>query len=92
MTANNVPITKVTAAAFAGALVTVFVWLMNAYAGVEFPAEVVAAITTVVMAGVNYLVPLFETEVTVPESLVGELEDLERQVAEHNGHSTTPAD
>jgi hypothetical protein len=51
-----VPEKKVTAATLAGAVVTILVWILHV-AGVDIPAEVAAAITTLLMAVSGYLAP-----------------------------------
>ncbi|GLY90673.1 hypothetical protein [Actinoallomurus iriomotensis] len=50
------PEKKVTAATLAGAIVTILVWVLR-LAGVDIPAEVAAAITTVLVAVSAYLAP-----------------------------------
>lgn len=50
------PEKKVTAAALAGAIVTILVWILH-MAGVDIPAEVAAAITTILAAVAGYLAP-----------------------------------
>jgi hypothetical protein len=50
------PEKKVTAAALAGAIVTILAWILH-MAGVDVPAEVSAAITTVLAAVAGYLAP-----------------------------------
>ena len=50
------PEKKVTAAALAGATVTIIVWILR-LANVEVPAEVAAAITTILAAVAGYLAP-----------------------------------
>jgi hypothetical protein len=47
---------KVTAAALAGAVVTIAIWILHMF-DVEVPAEVAAAITTVLAAVAGYLAP-----------------------------------
>jgi hypothetical protein len=51
-----VPEKKVTAAALAGAVVTILVWVLH-LTGIDIPAEVAAAITTVLAAVAGYLAP-----------------------------------
>jgi hypothetical protein len=50
------PIRKVNAAGLAGAVATLVLWVVEATA-LTVPAPVAAAITTVVAAGIGYLVP-----------------------------------
>jgi len=51
-----VPEKKVTAAALAGAIATILVWILN-LAGVDMPAEVAAALTTILAAVAGYMAP-----------------------------------
>ncbi len=51
---NVTPQPKIIAATFAGALTTIVIWIVRAYGHVELPAEVVAAITTLISAGAGY--------------------------------------
>jgi hypothetical protein len=51
-----VPEKKVTAAALAGAIATILVWILHV-AGVDIPPEVSAALTTVLAAVAGYLAP-----------------------------------
>jgi hypothetical protein len=53
---RRAPIRKVNAAGLSGAAATIVLWLVDT-AGLEVPAAVAAAITTVVAAGVGYLTP-----------------------------------
>lgn len=53
---NVTPQPKIIAATFAGAIVTIVVWLVHAYGHVDLPAEVVAALTTLVAGGAGYFV------------------------------------
>ena len=50
------PEKKVTAATLAGAIVSIAVWIMH-LTGIDIPAEVAAAITTVLAAVAGYLAP-----------------------------------
>lgn len=50
------PTTKVTAAAVAGAIVTLLTWFLS-LADVELPGEVAAAVTTLIMCVAAYTVP-----------------------------------
>lgn len=54
-TPNPVPKPKVVAATLAAAITSVIVWILSAYAGVEIPPEVAAAITTLIAFGAGYL-------------------------------------
>lgn len=51
------PTNKVIAGVLAGAVTTIGAWAARAFGGVEIPAEVQGAITVVVTAVVQYLVP-----------------------------------
>ena len=51
-----VPEKKVTAAALAGAVATILVWILH-LTGVDIPPEVAAAITTILAAAAGYLAP-----------------------------------
>jgi hypothetical protein len=51
-----VPEKKVTAAAVAGAIATILVWILHV-AGVDMPPEVSAALTTVLAAVAGYMAP-----------------------------------
>jgi hypothetical protein len=51
-----VPEKKVTAATLAGAVVTIVVWILK-LSGVDLPAEVATAITTVLVAVAGYMAP-----------------------------------
>lgn len=46
---------KVTLPLAAGAIVTIVAWVIVETTGTELPAEVAAAVTTVIMAAVGYL-------------------------------------
>jgi hypothetical protein len=48
---------KVTVSTLVAALVTIGVWLLRTFAGIDIPAEVTAAIITVVVALAGYLAP-----------------------------------
>lgn len=50
------PEKKVTAATLAGAVVTILVWVLK-LSGVDIPAEVATAITTILVAVAGYLAP-----------------------------------
>ena len=50
------PNTKVTAAALAGAVVTIVIWILEATMSTEIPAAVAAAIVVVVSFGLGYFV------------------------------------
>jgi hypothetical protein len=51
-----VPEKKVTAATLAGAIVTILIWVLRV-AGIDIPAEVAAAITTILAAAAGYVAP-----------------------------------
>lgn len=50
-----VPNAKVVAGTLGGAVGTIILWLVSFYGGVELPAEVAAAVTTLIVAVVAYL-------------------------------------
>lgn len=50
------PEKKVTAATLAGAIATILVWVLH-LTGVDIPAEVAAAITTILAAVAGYMAP-----------------------------------
>lgn len=50
------PEKKVTAATLAGAIVTILIWILR-LANIDVPAEVAAAITTLLAAVAGYLAP-----------------------------------
>lgn len=50
---SNKPSNKTTATVVSGALVTVIVWIANTY-GVDIPAEVAAAIVTLIATAIGY--------------------------------------
>jgi uncharacterized membrane protein len=49
------PNAKVIAGALGGAVATIVLWLVSFYGGVDLPAEVAAAVTTIIVAIVAYL-------------------------------------
>ena len=51
------PSTKTNTTVFSGAIVTVAAWAVNGLMGIEVPGEVWAAITTIVMGLIAWLVP-----------------------------------
>lgn len=55
--AKATPTRKVGSGAVGGAIATVIIWVITATTGVEIPAEVAAAVTVIVTAGLAYLVP-----------------------------------
>ena len=54
---NDLPQRKVAAGGIAGALSSIIIWAMKEYGGVEVPAEIAVAITTLVVFGLQYFVP-----------------------------------
>ena len=48
---------KAVAAGMAGGIATILAWVLHQWGGVEMPAEVAAAVTTVISTGAAYLVP-----------------------------------
>lgn len=51
------PTRKVGSGLLAGALTSIAVWALDQFAGVQIPAEIAAAITTVLAFAVSWLVP-----------------------------------
>lgn len=62
------PETKVTAGALAGAVVTLFIWIIGAATTAEVPPEAAAAMTTIVSFIFGYLVCLNAKTTEPPES------------------------
>lgn len=58
------PLAKITAVTLAGALTVIIAWLTRVLWAVDIPAEVQAAITTLIAALAGYLTPLLPGEVT----------------------------
>lgn len=58
------PLAKITAATLAGALTIIIAWVARVLWAIDIPAEVQAAITTVLAALAGYLTPLLPGEVT----------------------------
>jgi hypothetical protein len=54
---SAVPTRKVGAGALGGAVVVVAAWILEATVGIEMPAPVVAALTTIVIFAFSYFVP-----------------------------------
>jgi hypothetical protein len=50
------PVPKVAASGIAGAIATIAVWGLQQLLGITLPPDVVAAMTTLVMFGVGYMV------------------------------------
>jgi hypothetical protein len=68
-TPHNQPVRKVASSAIAGAVVVIIVWALNTYLLAEpMPAEIVAALTTLVSFGVGYLVPPSKRDMGVDET------------------------
>jgi len=57
-----IPTRKVGSSAIGGALATIVIWAINTYSGVEMPPEIAAAITTIIVALIAYLVPDASTQ------------------------------
>ncbi len=55
--ASAKPVRKVAAGTLAAALTTVLVWLLQAVFAIKIPADVAAALTTVVGFAIAYLTP-----------------------------------
>lgn len=51
------PTRKVATAGISGAVVAILIWVLQATTDVEVPAEVAAAVTTIVAFVLSYLVP-----------------------------------
>lgn len=72
---SNKPSNKTTATVVSGALVTVIVWIANTY-GVDIPAEVAAAIVTLIATGIGYfMVAKSGKYVVLPEEQDEEYDD-----------------
>ncbi len=63
------PLAKINAVALAGAVTVVVAWAMRQFAGIELPAEVQAAITTLIASLAGYLTPLLPGEVEPEERM-----------------------
>lgn len=61
--AGRRPIAKITSVTTAGAATIVLAWLVRQVAGIDIPAEVQAAITTLIASLAGYLTPLLPGEV-----------------------------
>lgn len=61
------PLGKITAATLAGAVTVLIAWLARVVWQVEIPAEVQAAITTLIAALAGYLTPLLPGEIVSDE-------------------------
>jgi hypothetical protein len=59
------PVPKVAASGLAGAIATIAVWLLQHILGITMPPEVGAAMTTLVMFGVGYMIKSGEAALTV---------------------------
>lgn len=69
------PSNKTTTTVVSGALVTVIVWIANTY-GVDIPAEVAAAIVTLIATGIGYfMVAKSGKYVVLPEEQDEEYDD-----------------
>lgn len=51
------PVRKVAAAGLGGAATTLILYIAKHYAGIELPADVAGAVTTIVTFGLAYFVP-----------------------------------
>lgn len=68
-TPHPYPVQKVAASGIAGAVVMIIVWLLNSYLLLEpMPAEIVAALTTLVSFAVGYFVPPAARDMAVRSS------------------------
>lgn len=54
---SALPVRKVATGTATGGIVTVLVWALKTYAAVDIPAEVAAALTTVLSFVVGYFTP-----------------------------------
>ena len=54
---SSAPVPKVVASGATGAVVAILVWGVQTYGGVEIPAEVAAALTTVFSFIAGYITP-----------------------------------
>ena len=72
---SSKPSNKTTATVVSGALVTVIVWIANTY-GVDIPAEVAAAVVTLVATAIGYvMVAKSGKYVVLPEEQDEEYDD-----------------
>jgi putative flippase GtrA len=62
------PRRKVIAGGLGGSLVIVFVWLLKMFAKTEIPAEVSAALTTIVSFVISYITPPDSNETSVADA------------------------
>jgi len=56
-------LTKVYASGAAGAVVTILMWVLKQYAGIEMPQDVAAALTVLIMTIAAWVTPLLPGEV-----------------------------
>jgi len=64
--ATSVPSRKVLSSGAAGAIVTIIIWAIQAFAKVTIPAEVAAALVTLLSALTGYFVPPSQNDVMRP--------------------------
>lgn len=57
------PIQKLQSAFVAGLITTILFWVLHTYAGVDLPAEVSSAITTLIALLIGYVTPFLPGEV-----------------------------
>ncbi len=61
------PIAKINSVALAGAATVVIAWALRQWAGIDMPAEVQAAMTTLVATLAGYLTPIRPGEIVSDE-------------------------
>lgn len=77
---------KVTVSTLVAALVTIAVWLIRTFTGFEIPADVTAAIITVVVGVAGYLAPhTMRTDLT-PESTSATADRAEESTSESSAN------
>lgn len=54
---SAVPVPKVAVAGITGAVVTILIWAMKQYGGVELPADVAAAVAAIFCFAAGYITP-----------------------------------
>lgn len=57
MNKNQVPVPKVGAMGISGTLITLIIWVLSEYGGVEIPAEIAAIVITIITFVAGYVMP-----------------------------------
>lgn len=57
-TGSPYPIQKVSAAALAGFVTTILIWILKTYAATDLPPDVAGAVTGIIMVATAYVTPL----------------------------------